>query len=71
MAWALVMRLLAVATLAGCSTYAVAGYSISADNVVALKSIAPRSARGVFCCVAQFTLSGQITLRPVLPRHKK
>ncbi|MDH6149479.1 MULTISPECIES: hypothetical protein [Paraburkholderia] len=34
----LLFGLLAVATLAGCSTYAVPRYSISADNVVALKS---------------------------------
>ncbi|MFL9912641.1 hypothetical protein [Paraburkholderia sp. RL17-337-BIB-A] len=34
----LLLSLLAVAALAGCSTYAVPRYSISADNVVALKS---------------------------------
>jgi len=36
----LALGLVAVVTLAGCSTYAVPRYSISADNVVALKSIA-------------------------------
>jgi hypothetical protein len=35
---ALVLALLSTAALAGCSTYAVPRYSISADNVVALKS---------------------------------
>ena len=37
----LALSVLAVATLAGCSTYAVPRYSISADNVMALKSAAP------------------------------
>jgi hypothetical protein len=35
----LLMALLATAALAGCSTYAVPRYSISADNVVALKAV--------------------------------
>ncbi|MGF6481654.1 hypothetical protein [Paraburkholderia sp. JPY419] len=36
----LIVGFLAVAALAGCSTYAVPRYSISADNVVALKATA-------------------------------
>lgn len=36
----LVFALLATAALAGCSTYAVPRYSISADNVTALKAVA-------------------------------